>query len=419
VTIQTETSRSGPYAGSGTTGPFTVGFRFLDNSHLQVVKTSAAGVDTTLTLTTHYTVSGAGGNTGTVTLVTALAVGEQLTVVRNVPFTQLADYVDNDSFPAESHENALDLLTMQSQQLKDGFDRSLSLPVTASSGVSTELPAPQGNTLIGWSATGGALQNYNAADLGVSIAAASWVTQTFNGTGAQTSFVIASDPASASNIDLTVGGASQTADVNFSYTSATKTITFLTGAPAAGTGNVVARYGTALPAGTVGSTGITDSTATGRALLTAADAAAAGAIIGGGATGGGKDKAFYEGDTFITSSFTVGQSAQNSCTISIASPAVVTQSNTYVAGQQVRFTTTGALPTGLNTNAVYYVSATGLTTSSFQVSATSGGASVNTSGTQSGVQTCGKLKHAAMLTPAYFATGVVVSIPTGSRLVGL
>jgi hypothetical protein len=140
---------------------------------------------------------------------------------------------------------------------------------------------------------------------------------------------------------------------------------------------------------------------------------------GGGATGGGKDKAFYEGDTFITTSFTVGQSAQNSCTISIASPAVITQGNTYVAGQQVRFTTTGALPTGLSSNAVYYVSATGLTTSSFQVSATSGGASVNTSGTQSGVQTCGKLKHATMLTPAYFATGVVVSVPTGSRLVGL
>jgi len=140
---------------------------------------------------------------------------------------------------------------------------------------------------------------------------------------------------------------------------------------------------------------------------------------GGGATGGGKDKAFYEGDTFITSSFTVGQSAQSSCTISIASPAVVTQANSFVAGQPIRFTTTGALPTGLSSNAVYYVSATGLTTSSFQVSATSGGPSVNTSGTQSGVQTCGKLKHASMITPAYFATGVVVSIPTGSRLVGL
>jgi hypothetical protein len=146
---------------------------------------------------------------------------------------------------------------------------------------------------------------------------------------------------------------------------------------------------------------------------------AGGSSSGGGATGGGKDKAFYEGDTFITSSFTVGQSAQSSCTISIASPAVITQGNTYVAGQPIRFTTTGALPTGLSSNAVYYVSATGLTTSSFQISATSGGASVNTSGTQSGVQTCGNLKNATMITPAYFATGVVVSVPTGSRLVGL
>jgi len=79
------------------------------------------------------------------------------------------------------------------------------------------------------------------------------------------------------------------------------------------------------------------------------------------------------------------------CTISIASPAVVTMSNTFVANQAVQFATSGALPTGLTAGTTYYVSATGLSTSSFQVSATIGGASVNTSGSQSGTQSCGPL----------------------------
>jgi hypothetical protein len=131
MTVPTSTAKSGPYAGSGTTGPFTVGFRFLENSHIQVIRTSSTGVDTTLALTTDYTVSGAGGASGSVTLVTALAVGQQLTIIRNVPFTQDADYVQNDAFPAESHERSLDKLTMQTQQLLEAVDRAAKLPVTS------------------------------------------------------------------------------------------------------------------------------------------------------------------------------------------------------------------------------------------------------------------------------------------------
>jgi len=131
MTVPTSTAKSGPYAGAGTVGPFTVGFRFLENSHLQVILTSSTGVDTTLALTTDYTASGAGGVSGSVTLVTALAVGQQLTVIRNVPFTQDADYVQNDAFPAESHERSLDKLTMQTQQLLEAVDRAAKLPVTS------------------------------------------------------------------------------------------------------------------------------------------------------------------------------------------------------------------------------------------------------------------------------------------------
>lgn len=131
MTVATSTSKSGPYAGAGTTGPFTVGFRFLANDHLQVVRADEDGVETVLVLDTDYTVAGAGAGSGSVTLASALPVGETLTITRDVPFTQEADYVANDAFPAESHERALDLLTMQTQQLNEQVARAAKLPVSS------------------------------------------------------------------------------------------------------------------------------------------------------------------------------------------------------------------------------------------------------------------------------------------------
>lgn len=154
MTVSSSVAKSGPYAGAGTTGPFTVGFRFLANSHLQVVKTATTGADSTLILDTDYTVAGAGGATGTVTLAVALAVGEKLTIVRSVPATQEADYVQNDAFPAESHETALDKLTMLAQQNGEAVGRAIKVRV--SDAPLSELPSPSGraNTLIGFDATG-------------------------------------------------------------------------------------------------------------------------------------------------------------------------------------------------------------------------------------------------------------------------
>ena len=254
MTVQTETSRSGPYAGSGTTGPFTVGFRFLDNTHLQVIRTSSAGVDTTLVITTDYSVSGAGGSSGTVTLVSALASGETLTVIRGVPFTQLADYVDNDAFPAESHENALDLLTMQTQQNREVLDRSLTLPATTS-GVSTELPVPEANKLIGWNETADALQNIDSGTLATIVAYGTASGDIFSGTGAQTVFTLGANPGALYNLDVSIGGVDQRPTLDYTWSDGTD-LTFVT-APVAGTNNISVKYKQALPQGTADSAAVT------------------------------------------------------------------------------------------------------------------------------------------------------------------
>lgn len=135
----------------------------------------------------------------------------------------------------------------------------------------------------------------------------------------------------------------------------------------------------------------------------------------GGASGSGSDSVFFETDTLITQSYTIGQNAMVSgVTISIGTPAVITMANDFVAGQMVRFTTTGVLPTGLDTVNAFYVSGTGLSSTSFQVSTTLGGASVNTSGTQSGVHSCGKIKNAISGGNVTIANGANVTIPNGA-----
>ena len=73
-------------------------------------------------------------------------------------------------------------------------------------------------------------------------------------------------------------------------------------------------------------------------------------------------------------------------TLTIASPCVMTWNVAAPAsGSTFMFTTTGALPTGLTAGTRYFVTNSAGTTSN--ISLTSGGASINTSGSQSGVHT--------------------------------
>lgn len=127
MTVSSTTSRVS-YAGNGSTLAFTVPFYFLDNTHLRVVLRNTAGVEVVQTYVTNYSVTGAGVLTGgTVNMGIAPPTGSTLTILRSVPATQLADYVPNDPFPAETHERALDKLTMLAQQLADSDGRAMKL----------------------------------------------------------------------------------------------------------------------------------------------------------------------------------------------------------------------------------------------------------------------------------------------------
>lgn len=138
MTVESQTSWV-QYNTNATTGPWSVPFYFLEDSHLAVTYTNAAGVDTALVLDAGFTVTGAGdSNGGSVTTDTAYASGGTITIRRSVPATQEVDYVDTDPFPAETHETALDKLTMLVQQQDAALDQCLRVPEV--SGID-ELPA--------------------------------------------------------------------------------------------------------------------------------------------------------------------------------------------------------------------------------------------------------------------------------------
>lgn len=162
MSISSEVRRAGPYSGNGSTTAFAFAFKVFTTAQVLVTRT-VSGVETTLTLTTHYTVSlNANQNTnpgGTVTMLTAPVVGQSITITSNVANLQPTAIANLGGFYPEVINDSLDRATIQIQQLDERLDRALVIPVS-SSGVSTQLPAPEINKVLGWNGTGTAVINY-------------------------------------------------------------------------------------------------------------------------------------------------------------------------------------------------------------------------------------------------------------------
>jgi hypothetical protein len=132
MTVSSTTVKNS-YSGNSSTTVFAYSFKIFADSDLQVIIRSSTGAETTKTLTTHYTVSGAGDASGgnvTFTSGNTPATGETVVIRRGVPQTQAIDYIANDPFPAESHEEGLDRATMTTQQVQEELDRSIKLSRT-------------------------------------------------------------------------------------------------------------------------------------------------------------------------------------------------------------------------------------------------------------------------------------------------
>jgi hypothetical protein len=158
MTISSTTVRNS-YSGDGTTDTFTYNFKIFQDSDIQVIIRSANGTETIKTITTHYTVTDAGVSAGGTVVFTAGNIPtntETVVLRRNIPQTQAIDYIANDPFPAESHEEGLDRATMAIQQIQEEVTRSLKLSKTNTM-TSTEFTvgaADRANKILAFDASG-------------------------------------------------------------------------------------------------------------------------------------------------------------------------------------------------------------------------------------------------------------------------
>lgn len=145
------------FNGDGSQTVFAYSFKIFDEDDLTVILRNSSGGETTQTISTQYSVSGVGNASGgNVTMVTAPASGESLTIIREQPLTQGLDLVANDPFPAASFEDQLDKLTFMVQQHQEELDRSIkgSKTTTITNPTFTEDATARANKLFAFDASG-------------------------------------------------------------------------------------------------------------------------------------------------------------------------------------------------------------------------------------------------------------------------
>jgi hypothetical protein len=131
MTVSSTTTRNS-YTGDGTTTVFAYTFKIFDDDDITVIlRTTATGTETVQTKTTDYSVSGVGDTGGgNITFGTPPTAAQTVVLLRQTAQTQTTDYTPNDPFPAASHEDALDKLTLIQQDQQDELDRAIKLSRT-------------------------------------------------------------------------------------------------------------------------------------------------------------------------------------------------------------------------------------------------------------------------------------------------
>lgn len=153
------------YTLSATVQALPINFYFIDNTHIKAIRARSGVADYVMVIGTDYSLVGAGDEAGgtLTTIATNMVVGDKITIKRDIPITQLTNYVYNDKFPAEVHERALDKLTMVTQQLKEVTDRAVQFPESEVAGTGNIMPPASGRAakILGFDASGNAVQLYD------------------------------------------------------------------------------------------------------------------------------------------------------------------------------------------------------------------------------------------------------------------
>ena len=216
------TTNTVSYTGNASTTAFAVPYAFFGTgttSEIQVVEVViATGVETVKSNGSDYTVAGGSGTTGTVTATVAPASTVKWVINRATTQTQETDYVENDPFPAESHEEALDRLTAIDQEQQRALDRTAQLPDGYTGVFDPTLPTTiTGSTVLAFNAGATAFEvgpttaAISAAAANATAAAASATAAAASETAAAASETAAAASETAAGLSETAAAASETA----------------------------------------------------------------------------------------------------------------------------------------------------------------------------------------------------------------
>lgn len=243
------------YVGAASVGPFAIPFYFLENDDLSVIKkTIADGVETALVLTTDYTVTGAGvAAGGALTLIVALPATHEIHIIRDPDKLQNTDYARNDPFPAETHEKALDKLTMLVQRLSQKFKRAIKAPETetADQTIGSNDWLNRASRVVGFDAAKN-LTLFTVTQLAAVFNNLNtiWYSQKFSGDGVTVNptFNMTVAPPNANGTHVSISGVVQRPTIDFTVAG---TVLTIIGVVPAGADNVLVQYGEAVPSAAV------------------------------------------------------------------------------------------------------------------------------------------------------------------------
>lgn len=134
MTVTTEKNQE-TWTADGSSNDFQFTFPILDESHLFVQRRTNSGLLVDMVLGIDYTVTGTGnlpGKTdykeGKITsLKRNIEAGTTIIITRKVPKTQEVNYIEYGKTPAETEEEALDKLTMITQELNSNCKQSIKI----------------------------------------------------------------------------------------------------------------------------------------------------------------------------------------------------------------------------------------------------------------------------------------------------
>jgi len=192
------------FTGNTGTGPYAFTFNVLQSSDIVVYKNNAE-----LTLTSDYSVSISANGTGSITLVSALAASDVLTIVGGRELSRTTDFVTAGDLLASSLNEQLDSNVIMVQQLDEKIDRSIRQDPSDENG-NMILPnrSDRINKFLKFDATGNPSVQ---SDLEISgtILGSNYIVDDFTGDGATTVYTLSNEPGVKTNMQVYIDGVYQ------------------------------------------------------------------------------------------------------------------------------------------------------------------------------------------------------------------